>query len=99
MEMISSEPSPDVSRHHLHAFPEPQGLEPPSDRSLALIRSQLPAGAFRDQFMTLDDLAQERILKRIWYSPAITNNLASIRMSPMGEIHYVCSSFAVTSYR
>lgn len=91
VEVVSSESSLDVSRHHLHAFPYPQGLKPPSDKSLALIRSQLPAGAFRDQFMTLDELAQERVLKRIWYSPAITNNLDSIRMSPMGEMHYVCS--------
>ena len=91
--VISSESPLDVSKQHLHAFPEPQGLEPPSHRSLALIRRQLPAGTFRDKFMILDDLAQERILKRIWYSPAITNNLDSIRISPMGEIHYVCSEF------
>ncbi|MAS98601.1 MAG: hypothetical protein CMF29_06735 [Kiritimatiellaceae bacterium] len=88
---MPSESSPDVSRHHLHAFPEPQGLEPPSERSLLLIRRQIPKGAFRDKFMALDDLAQERILRRIWYSPAITNNLDSIRISLKGEIHYVCS--------
>ena len=43
-EVISSESSLDVSKHHLHAFPEPQGLEPPSDRSLALIRRHLLQG-------------------------------------------------------
>ena len=49
--------------------------------------------------MTLDYLAQERILKRIWYSPAITNNLDSIRMSPRARCIMFAPTFAVTSCR
>ncbi len=80
----------DVSTYR-HAFPEPEGVASPPDGELILIRRQLPQGVFRDKLLALDDVAQERILKRIWYSPAITNNLDSIRIGPHGEIHYVCS--------
>ena len=61
-----------------------------SAEELGAIEHALPAGAFLDRFNTLSPEAQERVLTKIWRSPAITNNFEEIRIGMRGELYYVC---------
>ena len=61
-----------------------------SKETLLSIQQTLPAGPFLDRFNTLSPEAQERVLIKIWKSPAITNNVDEIRIGNLGELYYVC---------
>ena len=77
-------------KEHYHPIPDLEGIAPPSKEDLEEIRRSIPEGIFRDRFLAIDKEAQERVLNKIWYSPAIANNFDSIRVGPQGELHYVC---------
>ena len=61
-----------------------------SKETLLSIQQTLPAGPFLDRFNALSPEAQERVLIKIWKSPAITNNVDEIRIGNLGELYYVC---------
>ena len=68
--------------------PEPSGEE------LDGVLRALPGGRFLDRLRGLSETERERVLRRIWFSPAITNNLDSIRIGPGGAMHYVCGGLS-----
>jgi hypothetical protein len=72
--------------------------EEPTGEELEGVLRDLPGGAFLERLRGLSKTERERVLRRIWFSPAITNNLNEIRIGSGGILHYACSGFSLQKF-